>query len=234
EAGRRAVERLSPRKLKSRTAPVLFDRRLSDSLLGDLASAVHGAAIARGVSFLKDKRGERIFRKGIDVVDDPHVKRGFGSRPFDGEGVAAGRIKLIDDGVLTTWLLNSSQARQLKLETNGRATRGASGPPGSGPTNLWLEKGAETPEAMMARIGEALLVTDMFGPQVNQNTGDYSVGCAGFWLEGGARAYPVSEITIAGNLLGMFAALEPASDLEFKGAINAPTVYVGAMTIAGD
>lgn len=234
EAGRRTVERLSPRKLKSRTAPVLFDRRLSDSLLGDLASAVHGAAIARGVSFLKEKRGQRIFREGINVVDDPHVRRGFGSRPFDGEGVAAGRLKLIDDGILTTWLLNSSQARQLKLETNGRATRGASGPPGSGPTNLWLEKGAETPEAMMKRIGEGLLVTDMFGPQVNQNTGDYSVGCSGFWFEGGAKAYPVSEITIAGNLIDMFAALEPASDLEFRGAVNAPTVHVGGMTIAGD
>lgn len=233
-AGARAVERLSPRKLKSRTAPVVFDRRLANSLLGDLAGAVSGGAIARGVSFLKDKKGARIFRAGIDVVDDPHVKRGAGSRPFDGEGVASTRMKLVDDGVLTGWFLNSSQARQLKLETNGRATRGAAGPPGSGATNLWMPAGAETPDAMLGRLGAGLLVTDMFGPQVNANTGDYSVGCSGFWFEGGARAYPVSEITIAGNLLSMFAAAEPADDLEFRGSVNAPTLHVGAMTIAGD
>lgn len=234
KAGALTVERLSPKKLSSRTAPVVFDKRLSDSLLGDLAGAVHGGAIARGVSFLKDKLGAQIFRKGIAVIDDPHLRRGLGSRAFDGEGVAAARMTLIDDGVLTSWILNSSHARQLKLETNGRATRGASGPPGAGPTNLWLEKGAESPEAMLRRLGDGLLVTDMFGPQVNPNTGDYSVGCSGFWFEKGARAYPVSEITIAGNLLDMFAALEPADDLEFRGAVNAPTVFVGAMTIAGD
>lgn len=233
-AGARTVERLSPRKLKSRTAPVLFDKRLSNSLLGDLAGAIQGGAIARGVSFLKSKKGERIFPAGINVIDDPHLKRGSGSRPFDGEGVGSARLKIIDDGVLTGWILNSSQARQLKLDTNGRATRGASGPPGSGPTNLWMEKGAEGPEAMMRRLGEGLLVTDMFGPQVNGNTGDYSVGCAGFWFEGGARAFPVSEITIAGNLLAMFASVEPADDLEFRGSINAPTLCVGSMTIAGD
>jgi PmbA protein len=233
-AGALTVERLSPRKLTSRRAPVVFDKRLSDSLLGDLAGAVHGAAIARGVSFLKDKKGAQIFSKGINVIDDPHKKRGLGSRPFDGEGVSSARLKLIDDGVLTTWIMNSAHARQLKLETNGRATRGTSGPPGAGVTNLWLENGAETPAAMLRRIGEGLLVTDMFGPQVNPNTGDYSVGCSGFWLEGGAKAYPVSEITIAGNLLDMFAAIEPADDLEFRGAVNAPTLCVGVMTIAGD
>ena len=233
-AGLRAVERLSPRKLKSRTAPVIFDKRLSDSLLDDLAGAVHGGAIARGVSFLKDKRGARIFPKGVDVIDDPHVRRGHGSRPFDGEGVAAQRIKLIDDGVLTDWLMNSAHARQLGLETNGRATRGVSGAPGAGPTNLYLPNGALSPAALMAKAGAGLLVTDMFGPQINSNTGDYSVGCSGFWFEGGAAAYAVSEITIAGNLLDMFAAIEPADDLEFLGAVNAPTLLVGDMTIAGD
>lgn len=234
KAGALTVERLSPRKLSSRAAPVVFDKRLSHSLLGDLAGAVHGGAIARGVSFLKDKMGAKIFRKGINIIDDPQVKRGLGSRAFDGEGVASAPIRLIDDGVLTCWLMNSAHARQLKLETNGRATRGASGPPGAGVTNLWLESGAQRPLEMLRRLGDGLLVTDMFGPQVNPNTGDYSVGCSGFWFEGGERAYPVSEITIAGNLLDMFAAIEPANDLEFRGSVNAPTLFVGAMTIAGD
>ena len=233
-AGERAVRRLSPRKLKSRTAPVIYDKRLSNSLIGHLAGAINGAAIARGVSFLKDKSGEKIFPAGMTVVDDPLIKRGHGSRPFDGEGVGGERLKIIDDGVLTGWLLNSSQARQLGLETNGRARRGVSGPPGSGPTNLYLENGSRSLGALMADAREGLLVTDMFGPQVNSNTGDYSVGCSGFWLENGAAAYPVSEITVAGNLLEMFGAIIAADDLEFTGAINAPSLFAGEMTIAGD
>jgi len=233
-AGERTVERLSPKRMKSGTAPVIFDNRLSNSLLGHLASAANGGAIARGVSFLKSKLGARIFPAGMTVVDDPFIRRGHGSRPFDGEGVAAKAMNLIDDGVLTAWFLNSAQARQLRLETNGRATRGASGGPGSGSTNLYLKPGTKTPAALMKDAGAGLLVTDMFGPQVNSNTGDYSVGCSGFRFENGARAYPVSEITIAGNLLDMYEALVAADDLEFRGATNAPTLLVGAMTIAGD
>lgn len=233
-AGERAVERLSPRKLKSRTAPVVFDRREADSLLGHLAGAINGAAVARGVSFLKSKMGAQILPKGTRIIDDPLIRRGLASRPFDGEGVRAESIAVVDEGVLCSWLLNSAQARQLGLQTNGRATRGPGGPPGAGPTNLYLTAGAKTPEALLKSIGSGLLVTDMFGPQVNPNTGDYSVGCSGFWLEGGARAYPVSEITIAGNLLSMFAALEAADDLEFAASMNAPTTFVGPMTIAGD
>jgi len=233
-AGERAVRRLSPRKIKSRTAPVVFDRRLSDSLLGHLAGAANGGAIARGVSFLKDKRGERVFAKGVDVVDDPLIRRGHGSRPFDGEGVSSAAIKLVDDGVLTNWLMNSAHARQLGLETNGRATRGVGGAPGAGPTNLFLPKGALSFEALLAKSGDGLLVTDMFGPQINSNSGDYSVGCSGFWIEKGAPAYPVSEITIAGNLIEMYAAIVAADDLEFDGAVNAPSLLVGEMTIAGD
>jgi PmbA protein len=233
-AGKRTVERLSPRRVKSQTAPVIFDNRLSNSLIGHLAGAANGGAIARGVSFLKSKLGARIFPAGMAVVDDPFIKRGHGSRPFDGEGVAAAAFNLIDDGVLTQWLLNSAQARQLKLETNGRATRGASGGPGSGSTNLYLKAGAKTPAALIADAGSGLLVTDMFGPQVNSNNGDYSVGCSGFWIEGGARAFPVSEITIAGNLLEMYRSLVAADDLDFRGSTNAPSLLVGAMTIAGD
>jgi PmbA protein len=233
-AGKRTVERLSPKRVKSQTAPVIFDNRLSNSLIGHLAGAVNGAAIARGVSFLKDRMGQQLFPKGMMVVDDPFIKRGHGSRPFDGEGVAAKAFNLIDDGVLTQWFLNSAQARQLKLETNGRATRGASGGPGSGSTNLYLKAGDVTPATLLKDAGAGLLVTDMFGPQVNSNTGDYSVGCSGFWFEQGARTFPVSEITIAGSLLDMFKNLIAADDLEFRGSTNAPSLFAGVMTIAGD
>lgn len=233
-AGERTVARLSPRRVKSQTAPIIFDKRIANSLLGHLAGAVNGAAIARGVSFLKNKMSELIFPRGVMIVDDPFIKRGHGSRPFDGEGVKARALNLVDDGVLTAWLLNSSQARQLNLETNGRATRGASGGPGSGATNLYLKAGARTHETLLADAGSGLLVTDMFGPQVNSNTGDYSVGCSGFWFEKGVPLHPVSEITIAGNLIAMYGALVAADDLEFRGAVNAPSVFVGAMTIAGD
>ncbi|PQA87091.1 TldD/PmbA family protein [Hyphococcus luteus] len=233
-AGQRAVRRLSPKKLKSRTAPVIFDNRLSRSLIGQLAGAVNGAAIARGVSFLKNKMGEKIFADGINIIDDPHVPRGAGSRPFDGEGVANARIDLIKDGVLTAWLLNTSQAAQLDLETNARATRGTGGAPGSGPTNLTLEPGSASFDDLLTQGGACLLLGDMFGPQVNPNTGDYSVGCSGFWVENGEIVHPVSEITIAGNILDMYAGLVPASDLEIRGPVNAPSVFVQAMTIAGD
>jgi PmbA protein len=233
-AGERAVARLSPVKLKSRTAPVVFDKRVSSSLIGSLAGAINGAAIARGVSYLKDKKGARIFPKGVNVVDDPHVPRGRGSRPFDGEGLAARALKIVDDGVLTDWLMNSAQARQLNLETNARATRGVSGPPGSGSTNLRLENGETDLASLMKGAGAGLLITETFGPQINPNTGDYSVGCSGFWFDNGETTRPVSEITVAGNLLDMFGALVPADDLEFLGATNAPSVLVGTMTIAGD
>lgn len=233
-AGQRAVKRLSPKKIKSRTAPVIFDNRLARSLLSHLAGAVNGGAIARGVSFIKDKKGEKIFAGNINIIDDPHIARGAGSRPFDGEGVANERIALIKNGVLTNWLMNTAQAKQLKLETNARASRGTGGAPGSGSTNLYLEAGDASLEALMSDAKEGLLITDMFGPQVNPNTGDYSVGCSGFWFENGAVAYPVSEITIAGNLLEMYAGLIPASDLEFRGAVNAPSILIPAMTIAGD
>lgn len=233
-AGERTVERLSPRKIKSRTAPVIFDKRLSRSLLGHLSGAINGAAIARGVSFLKDKKGERLFPAHMNVVDDPHVRRGHGSRPFDGEGLSAERLKFIDKGVLTDWIMNSAHARQLGLEPNARAARGVSSAPGAGPTNLYLEPGPASFGDLMQAANNGLLVTDMFSPQVNGNTGDYSVGCSGFWFENGAVAYPVSEITIAGNLLAMFAALVAADDLEFTSAINAPSLLVGDMTIAGD
>ena len=233
-AGERTVERLSPQKVKSQTAPVLFDKRLSSSLLGHLAGAINGSSIARGVSFLKSKKGERLFDKSINIIDDPHIKRGQGSRPFDGEGLRAAKLNIIQEGVLTDWFLNSAQARQLGLETNARASRGVGGPPGSGSTNFYMEAGTVSFEDLMKQAGNGLLLTDMFGPQVNSNTGDYSVGCSGFWIENGVKSYPVSEITIAGNLLEMFAGLTPADDLEFRSSTNAPSILIHEMTIAGD
>ncbi len=233
-AGERTVRRLGPRKLDSQTAPVIFEQRLASSILGKLAGAINGGAITRGVSFLKNKMGEQIFPQAITIVDDPLRKRGFGSSPFDGEGVVNERINFIDKGRLTCWVMNSSHARQLGLETTGRASRGTGGPPGAGTTNFYMEPGELTPEQLILETGAGLFLTDMFGPQVNPNNGDYSVGCSGFWIEGGEITYPVSEITIAGNLHDMFAKLTPASDLIFSGSTNAPTLRMESMTIAGN
>jgi PmbA protein len=233
EAGRRAASRLGARKIASTTAPVIFENRLAGSLMGPLIGAISGPAIARGVSFLKDKLGEQIFAKGVFIEDDPHRVRGLGSSPFDDEGVANGRRDLIEDGVLTTWLLNSSSARQLGLSTTGHASRGLAGPPGVSTSNLTFRPGERDQAALMRDAGRGLLVTSMFGPSLNGNTGDWSVGCSGFWFEGGEIAYPVNEITVAGNLLDIFRRVVPGSDLEIRGSSNAPSLLVDALAIAG-
>jgi PmbA protein len=233
EAGRRAVGRLGARKIASTTAPVIFENRLAMSLISPLIGAISGPAIARGTSFLKDKLGEQVFTKGIVLTDDPHRRRGLGSSPFDDEGVANRAMNLIDDGVLTTWLLNSSSARQLGLSTTGHASRGLAGPPGVGVSNLTLQPGERDQAGLMRDAGEGLLVTSMFGPSLNGNTGDWSVGCSGFWFENGEIAYPVNEITVAGNLVDIYGRLIPGSDLELRGASNAPSLLVDALAIAG-
>jgi PmbA protein len=233
EAGRRAAARLGARKIASTTAPVIFENRLASSLMGPLIGAISGPSIARGTSFLKDKLGQPVFAKGINIVDDPHRLRGLGSSPFDDEGVQNGPRALIEDGVLTTWLLNSSSARQLGLETTGHASRGLAGPPGVGPSNLTFQPGDRDQAALMRDAGCGLVVTSMFGPSLNGNTGDWSVGCSGFWFEGGELAYPVSEITVAGNLIDIYARVVPGSDLEIRGASNAPSLLIDALAIAG-
>ena len=233
EAGRRAVARLGARKIGSTTAAVLFDNRNAMSLIGPLLGAISGPAVARGVSFLKNRLGERLFAPGVRIVDDPLRPRGLGSTTFDDEGVAVQARALVDDGVLTTWLLNTSSARQLGLETTGHASRAGAGPPGVGVHNLTLEPGAETPEALLRAAGRGLQVTSMFGPSLNANTGDWSAGVSGVWWEGGEPAYPVTEITVAGSMLDIFARLVPASDLELRGANNAPSVFVDGLAIAG-
>ena len=232
-AGLRAVARLNPRKMSTRKVPVVFDSRVSGSLVGYLASAINGGAIARKTSFLKDKLGERLFGPGINVIDDPLRRRGLRSRPFDAEGIASQRLALVADGVLTTWLLDCATARELDLATTGHAHRGASSTPSPGPTNLHLEPGTADPDELIADIDEGFYVTDLIGSGANMVTGDYSRGASGFWIEKGERRYPVSEVTIAGHLLDMFRTLTPANDLQFRYGTNAPTVRVEGLTIAG-
>jgi PmbA protein len=233
EAGRRAVERLGAKKIKSQTAPVIFENRLAAALMGPMIGAVSGPAVARGVSFLKDKLGRAVFDSHVSIVDEPHRPRGLGSSPFDDEGVTTETLAIVDQGMLTTWLLNSSSARQLGLTTTGHASRGLAGAPGVSPHNLTMLPGRQTRAELMAGAGEGLLVTSMFGPSLNANTGDWSVGVSGFWFSGGERAYPVTEITVAGNLIELYARLIPANDLELRGSTNAPSILIDGMAIAG-
>ena len=233
EAGKRAVQRLNARKIASTTAPVIFENRLAMSLIGPMIGAISGPAVARGVSFLKDRLGQKLFADGVRIADDPHRVRGLGSSPFDDEGVANKATAIIDDGVLTTWLLNTSSARQLGLETTGHASRGLAGPPGVAPCNLTVTPGERDLSGLMADAKAGLLITSMFGPSLNGNTGDWSVGCSGFWFEDGALAYPVTEITVAGNLIDIYGRLVPGSDLEIRGASNSPSLLVDGLAIAG-
>lgn len=232
-AGERTVKRLNPRKAKTQSVPVIFDPRVAGSLVSHLASAANGASVARKTSFLKDKLGQKLFGDAIRIIDDPLRKRGLRSHPFDGEGVAVRKLALVENGVLQSWLLDSATARELGLETTGHAQRGVSSPPSPAPTNLHLEPGPLTPEALIAETGTGFYVTDLIGMGTNLVTGDYSRGASGFWIEKGELAYPVSEVTIAGHLFDMFRSLTPASDLQFRYGTNAPTVRVEGLTIAG-
>jgi PmbA protein len=232
-AGEKVVAKLNPRKVKSQAVPVIIDPRLSGGLVGSLCGAISGGAIARGTSFLKDKLGQLVFAPGITIVEDPHLRRGLRSKPFDAEGIANRRRDLIADGVLTTWLLDLRSARQLGLTTTGHASRGTGGPPSASPTNVYMQPGPLSPQALMADIKQGLYITSLMGQGVNGVTGDYSRGAAGFWIENGEIAYPVSEITVAGNLKEMFRNLTPASDLERRYGIDAPTLRIEGMTVAG-
>lgn len=233
EAGKRAVARLGARKIASVTAPVIFENDIATSLLSPLIGAISGAAIARGTSFLKDKLGKAVFSSAINISDDPHRLRGLGSTPFDDEGVVNGPTDLIKDGVLTTWLLNIASAKQLGLTTTGHASRHLAGPPGVGPSNLTLKPGTRDLAGLMADAKSGLLVTSMFGPSLNANTGDWSAGVSGFWFENGQIAYPVNEITVAGNLIELYPRIVAGSDLEIRGASNSPSLLIDAVAIAG-
>lgn len=233
EAGDRAVARLNPRKVSTQRVPVVFENRLSGRLLRALAGAISGPSIARGTSFLKDCLDKEIFAPDISVIDDPHRLRGLRSKPFDGEGVANARRAIIDRGRLTTWLLDSTSARQLGLVSTGHAARGTSSPPSPTPTNFYMEPGRLSRDELIKNIVNGLFVTDLMGMGVNGVTGDYSQGAAGFWIENGELTYPVSEITIASNLKDMFRAMTAGSDLEFRSGTDAPSLRIEGMTVAG-
>ena len=232
-AGERAVKRLNPGKLSSGAIPVVYDPRVGSGMLGHLAGAITGSAVARRTSFLLDKLGEEVFAKGITIRDDPHRPRGLRSKPFDGEGLPTGPRDIIADGVLTGWIMDSASARQLGLAPTGHATRGVGGPPGTGLTNLYLEAGSLSPEELIADIKLGVYVTELIGQGVNGVTGDYSRGASGFVIRDGGICEPVAEITVAGNLKDMFRELTPASDLVFRRAVDAPTIRIDGMTVAG-
>ena len=232
-AGEQAVARLGPRKVSTRQVPVVFDKRIAGSLIGHFLGAISGSAIARKSSFLLDRMGQPVFAPGIGIIDDPLRPRGLRSKPFDGEGVRTQRSDLVREGTLATWLLDCGTARQLGLTTTGHAARGVGGPPAPSATNVHMTPGRLSLKELIADFEEGYFVTSLMGQGVNGVTGDYSRGSAGFWIENGEIAYPVSEVTIAGNLKDMFLNLTPADDLEFRYGVNAPSVRIEGMTVAG-
>ena len=232
-AGERVVKKLGARKMPSQRVPIVFDPRVARGLVGTFLSAINGASVARGTTFLKGAMNTQLFAKGITITEDPHRHRGLRSKPCDAEGLANAKRDLIDAGVLTSWILDLRSARQLKLAPTGHASRGPGGPPSPSSTNVWLAPGKDTPAALMSDIKQGLYVTDMVGHGVNMVTGDYSRGAVGFWIENGALTFPVSEVTVAGNMKDMFKQLTPANDLDLRYGIDAPTVRIDGMTLAG-
>lgn len=231
-AGQRAVARLRPVRPSSGRMPVLFDPRVSASLLGHFAGAITGAAVARKSSFLQDKLGSRLFCEDVTIIDDPLRRRGLRSRPFDGEGVRVATMDVVAAGVLQSWMADSASARQLGITPTGHAARGVGGAPGASPSNFYMAAGKRSRAELLAAFPEALIVTELIGHGVSAVTGDYSRGAAGFLVSGGEIGAAVQEITIASNLIEMFATLEPASDLELRRGIDAPTILIPEMTVA--
>jgi PmbA protein len=232
-AGERAVRRMNPIRPKTGKLPVIYDPRVSSSIVGHAVGAANGAAVARGTSLFKDKMGKRLFPEGVSIIDDPRRLRGLRSRPWDGEGVATRRLAIVEDGYLRSWLLDSRSARQLGLRSTGHASRGTGGPPAPSATNLYMTPGVLSPAELMADIKEGIYVTELMGGGMNGVTGDYSRGAAGFMIRDGAIAEPVAEITIAGHGFEMFAHLVPANDLVFRRGTDAPTLRIDGLTIAG-
>jgi PmbA protein len=232
-AGERAVARLRPARLKSGPMTVVFDPRVGGSLLGHLVSAMSGPAIARRASFLLDRLDQALFDASIVIEEDPLRPRGLRSRPFDGEGLATSRRRLVENGRLTGWLMDSASARQLGLSPTGHASRGG-GAPGVTVGNLVLAAGAPSRDELIADVAQGVLVTELIGQGVNAVTGDYSRGASGFLIENGEIAGPVAEFTVAGNLVDMFARMRVASDLDIHRGIDTPSIRIDAMSVAGD
>ena len=234
EAGTRAVAKRDPVRLKSGPMPIVFDPRVGPSLLGHLVGAITGSSVARKTTFLLDALGTAVFRPEVSIIDDPWRIRGFRSRAYDGEGLSTRPRNLIENGHLTGWIADSAAARQIGIAPTGHAVRGVSGAPGAGVTNLHLAAGTVSPDVLMTDIADGFYVTELIGMGVNGLTGDYSRGASGFRIVNGALAGPVAEVTIAGNLRDMFAAIVPADDLVFRYATNTPTLRIDGMTVAGD
>ena len=230
-AGERATARLNPSRPRPGKYPVLFDPRISATLLGHFAGAISGSSVARKTSFLKDKLGQRVFAEGVTIIDDPLRSRGLRSRPFDGEGLRVSRRELVTDGILNQWLAESASARQLGIAPTGHAVRGVGSVPGVAPTNCYIAPGARSRSELLAAYPEAVLVIELIGHGVNPVTGDYSRGAVGFMVRGGEIAEPVAEITIASNLIDIFATMEPGSDLMFRRGTDAPTLLIPEMTV---
>ncbi|MGE0684746.1 MAG: TldD/PmbA family protein, partial [Candidatus Binatia bacterium] len=235
KAAERTLRRLGARQVKTQTAPVVFDPDMAASLLRHLAAAVTGSSLYRKTSFLLDKVGEKIAAPGVWIDDDARIPSALGSKPFDGEGLPTRRTPVVEDGVLTNYLLDTYSARKLGLRSTGSAARSFADAPAASPTNLFLKAGSTPPEEIIRSVRSGLYVTELSGFGVNPVTGDYSRGAVGLWIENGELAYPVEEITIAGNLLEMLKNIEAiGNDLELRGTIAAPTVKIARMTIAGE
>lgn len=233
EAGKRAVARLGATKMAGGTMPVLFERRTATSLLGMFLGAISGAQVARGVSFLKELAGEMVFSDAITISEDPFRKRGAGSAGIDAEGLRRVESNLVDAGRLTGWVHNLASARQLGESSNAHARVNLGGAPGIGFTNVIVQPGPQSPEALIAAMKNGLIVTDSFGASFNNGTGDWSVGVAGFAVRDGMKAEPVSEMTVAGNLKDIFKILVPASDLRIESARETPSLLIPELAVAG-
>lgn len=235
KAAERALRRLGAKKVPTAKVPVVFDQLTATSLLGDIFSAVNGDAVYRSASFLAGKLGEKVLGSNVSIIDDATIPGGFGSSPFDGEGVPTRRTVVVENGVLASYLLNTYTAKKLGLKTTGNAARGLAGNPGIGSGNFFLQPGEKSAQEIVAGIKDGLYVTEFLGHGVNHVTGDFSRGASGLWIRNGELAFPVEEITVAGNLRDMFTSIaEIGSDLEFRGSIAAPTLRIEGMTVAGE
>ena len=234
-AAQRAVRRLGARKVKTQEVPVIFDPQVANSILEHIFEGVNGDSVYRGASFLAGKLGQKIASSNVNVIDDGTIVGGFGTSPFDGEGVPTRRTIIIENGVLTSYFLNTYTAKKLGMQTTGNASRGLAGTPGIGPGNYFLQPGTRTLQQLIGDVKEGLYVTEFLGMGVNLVTGDYSRGASGLWISGGELTYPVEEITVAGNLKDMFLNIsEIANDLEFRGAVASPTLRIDGLTVGGE
>jgi PmbA protein len=234
-AAQRTLRRLGARKVKTQHVPIIFDPLVANSILGHIFEGVNGDSVYRGASFLAGKLGQKIAAPQVTVIDDGTMVGGFGTSPFDGEGIPTRRTVVIENGVLKSYVLNTYTAKKLGLQTTANASRGLAGTPGIGPGNYFLQPGARTPQQLIGDVKEGLYVTEFLGMGVNLVTGDYSRGASGIWISGGELTYPVEEITVAGNLKDMFLNIsEIANDLEFRGSVASPTIRIDGLTVGGE